>query len=86
MKKVEIYTTPTCTYCNQAKQFFAEHGIEYTAYDVSIDAEKRAEMIAKTKQMGVPVIVIDGTDIIIGFNKKLLEETLLGEGQPAMAA
>lgn len=76
MKKVEIYTTPTCTYCNQAKQFFAENGVEYTAYDVSTDTEKRAEMIEKTKQMGVPVIVIDGTDIIIGFNRKLLEETL----------
>jgi len=76
MKKVEIYTTPTCTYCNQAKQFFAENNIEYTAYDVSTDTEKRAEMIEKTKQMGVPVIVIDGTDIVIGFNKKQLAEML----------
>lgn len=76
MKKVEIYTTPTCTYCNQAKEFFADNKIEYTAYDVSSDADKRAEMIEKTGQMGVPVIVIDGMDIIIGFNKKQLADTL----------
>lgn len=76
MKKVEIYTTPSCTYCHQAKDFFAENNIEYTAYDVSTDAEKRAEMIEKTSQMGVPVIIIDDMDIIIGFSKKQLAEKL----------
>jgi len=82
-KTVEIYTTPTCVYCNQAKDFFAKHDISFTAYDVSTDAGKRTEMIEKTGQMGVPVIVLTPTDsdnpedveIIIGFNKKHLMET-----------
>ncbi len=76
MKKVEIYTTPTCTYCNQAKEFFAANNVEYTAYDVSVDADRRAEMIEKTGQMGVPVIIVDGIDIVIGYNKKHMEEIL----------
>jgi glutaredoxin len=33
-------------------------------------------MIEKTKQMGVPVIVIDDKDIVIGFNAAKLDEIL----------
>jgi hypothetical protein len=32
------------------------------------------EMIEKTKQMGVPVTIIDDKDIIIGFNQAKLDE------------
>jgi glutaredoxin 3 len=67
-KKVEIYSTPTCTYCNMAKSFFKDKGIEYTEYDVAADTEKRKEMVEKTGQMGVPVIVIDG-QVTVGFDK-----------------
>jgi glutaredoxin len=41
MKKVEIYSTPVCHYCGLAKEFFKEHNIAYTEYDVASDAEKR---------------------------------------------
>jgi glutaredoxin len=33
-------------------------------------------MVEKTKQMGVPVIVIDDKDIVIGFNPLKLDELL----------
>lgn len=75
MKKVVIYSTPTCIYCNMAKDFFKQKNIEYTEYDLSTDVEKRDEMIKKTGQMAVPVIEIDG-EIMIGFNKEKLEEVL----------
>jgi glutaredoxin len=52
-----------------AKEFFAEKGVEYTAYDVASDAEKRTEMINLTGQLGVPVIVI-GQDIMVGFDRE----------------
>jgi len=48
MAKVTIYTTPTCVYCKAAKDFFAEHDVEYEGFDVSVDAEKRQEMIDKS--------------------------------------
>ena len=67
-KNVTIYSTPTCHFCHMAKEFFAEKNITYTAYDVAADADKRAEMMKLTGQMGVPVIVIDG-DWAVGFNK-----------------
>ena len=68
MKKVEIYSTPTCHYCHLAKDFFDANKIAYTEYNVASDLEKRKEMLNLTQQMGVPVIVIDG-DWAVGFNK-----------------
>jgi hypothetical protein len=38
-------------------------------------------MIEKTKQMGVPVFVIDDKDIVIGFNIARLSEILLPKKQ-----
>ncbi|MFT5281049.1 MAG: glutaredoxin 3 [Flavobacteriaceae bacterium] len=75
MKKVEIYSTPSCGYCHKAKDFFKENDIEYTEYDVSEDADKRSEMIEKTGQMGVPVIIIDD-EMMVGFNEDKLSELL----------
>lgn len=73
--KVEIYSTPTCHFCQMAKTFFKENGVEYTDYDVSTDEAKRAEMIERTGQMGVPVIVI-GEEMMVGFNEDKLKELL----------
>lgn len=75
MKKVEIYSTTMCPYCDMVKGFLDEKGIEYTNYDVSEDVERRKEMIEKTGQMGVPVVQI-GEDIIIGFDQGKISELL----------
>ncbi len=72
---VNIYTTPTCVYCQMAKKFFKDHKIEYTEFDVAADAEKRDEMLEKSGQMGVPVIEI-GDEIIVGFDKKRISQLL----------
>ena len=75
MKKVDIYTTPTCQYCKMAKEFFQENGVEYNEYNVMEDATKRQEMIEKSGQMGVPVIFI-GDEMVIGFDKDKLTSLL----------
>ena len=75
MKKVVIYSTPTCHFCQMAKKFFKEKNIEYTDYDVSTDDDKRKEMIEKSGQMGVPVIYIDD-EMLIGFDKDKLSTAL----------
>ncbi len=76
MKKVTIYSTPTCTYCMMAKDFMNEKGVDYEDVDVSVNEEKRKEMLGLTGgQMGVPVIVIDG-EVIFGFDKDKIEELL----------
>jgi len=74
-KKVTIYSTPTCHYCHIAKDFFNKNGIKYEEYDVVSDLARRQEMVDKSGQMGVPVIVV-GDDIVVGFNQPFLEEIL----------
>ncbi len=75
-KLVKIFTTPTCHYCKMAKAFFQEQGVKYEEHDVMADVAARQEMITKSGQMGVPVIMVDN-DIVIGFDEGRLR-TLLG--------
>lgn len=58
-----------------AKDFFKENNVSFTDYDVAGDAAKRQEMIEKSGQMGVPVIII-GNELIVGFNKPLISKLL----------
>jgi glutaredoxin-like YruB-family protein len=75
MSKVEIYSTPTCTFCHYAKDFFNENNVAFTEYNVGTDLEKRQEMVEKSGQMGVPVIAVDGV-ITVGFDEAKLRELL----------
>ena len=75
MKKVTIYSTPVCHFCQMAKEFFKEQGVSYEEFNVANDPNKRAEMVEMTGQMGVPVIRIEN-DVIIGFNKPKVAELL----------
>ena len=75
MRKVTIYTTPTCTFCRMAKDFFKTNGVEYAELDVASGFEARKKMLEISKQMGVPVIDIDG-NIVVGFNKPELSQLL----------
>lgn len=75
MKKAIIYSTPTCTYCKMAKEFFSEKGVTYDEYDVAADQARRKEMVDKSGQLGVPVIDIEG-QIIVGFDRDTVAKTL----------
>jgi glutaredoxin-like YruB-family protein len=75
MKNVTIYSTPSCHFCHMAKDFFKANKVAYTEYDVASDVEKRNEMMEKSGQMGVPVIVI-GDELIVGFDKSEIARML----------
>jgi glutaredoxin 3 len=75
MKKVVIYSTPTCHFCNLAKEYLTKNNVPFESFDVSTDREKQMEILDKTGQMGVPVILI-GEDIVVGFNKPLIDQLL----------
>ncbi|MBN1779237.1 MAG: NrdH-redoxin [Candidatus Buchananbacteria bacterium] len=79
MSNVTIYTTPTCAYCHAAKQYFSDNKVEYKEIDAAADINAAKEMVEKTGQMGVPVIIVekDGQEnIIIGFDKPKLASLL----------
>ena len=75
MKKVTIYSTPTCHYCNLAKEYFDANKVKYDSFDVASNMEKRREMMEKSGQLGVPVILV-GDEIVVGFDKERLAQLL----------
>lgn len=75
MPKVTIYSTPTCVYCHMAKEFFKKQNVEFEDIDVSADHKALHEMVAKSGQMGVPVIDIGGK-IVVGFNQPVIADLL----------
>ncbi len=72
---VTIYSTPTCHFCHEAKDFFTANHVEFKDYNVATDLEKRKEMIQKSGQMGVPVIYV-GDQLVVGFDKERLSQLL----------
>ncbi|MBU0630665.1 MAG: glutathione S-transferase N-terminal domain-containing protein [Candidatus Margulisbacteria bacterium] len=75
MATVKVYSTPTCPYCKMVKSFLTEHSIVFADIDVSVNQAAAQEMIAKSKQMGVPVLEIDG-QIVVGFDKPKISQLL----------
>jgi glutaredoxin-like YruB-family protein len=74
-KKVTVYSTPTCPYCIRLKKFLKDKGIEFENKDVAYDENARKEMVEKSKQIGVPVVDVEG-DIIVGFDENRLSNLL----------
>lgn len=67
-----VYSTPNCHFCKEAKDYLNKIGVSWVARDVTKSPQDAKDMIAKSGQMGVPVIDIDGT-IILGFDKNKID-------------
>lgn len=72
---IKVYTTDTCPWCDKAKAYLKSKGADYTEVNVAEDMEGREEMVKLSKQMGVPVLNIDG-NIIVGFDKPAIDKAL----------
>ncbi len=74
-KRVTVYSTPVCGWCNALKSWLRKNGIPFTDVDVSRDEKAAREMVSRTGQHGVPQTDING-QMIIGFDQKKLKELL----------
>lgn len=74
MHNVTIYTTNTWPHCVTAKEYLSGKGIDYVEKNVQTDMNARKELMEKG-YMGVPVIVVDGEEIL-GFDKGKLDKLL----------
>ena len=72
---VIIYSTPSCIYCKMAKEFFTKNNVTYKELNVADDEKAREEMVAKSHQLGVPVIDVGG-EIFVGFDLAGLAKAL----------
>ena len=70
--KVDVYSSPSCSYCVRLKELLSSKGISYQDHDVSLDPLAAQEAAKMTGQNGVPVTVIDG-QIVVGFDQPRLE-------------
>jgi len=75
MKKIKVYSTPTCPYCIRLKQFLKENNLIFEDIDVAADRAAADEVVRRTGQMGVPVIDIEG-ELIIGFDRERIKQAL----------
>ena len=64
-----------CPYCKLLKKFLRENKIKFKEIDVDKDRNKLDEMVKKSGQIGVPVVLI-GKKVVIGFDKEKLERLL----------
>lgn len=73
--KVIVFSTPTCSFCTQAKRYFREKNIKFRNVDVSRDQRAAMDMQRRTGQTGVPVIMINNRPVI-GFDKPKINQML----------
>jgi len=72
---ITLYTTPSCSFCHKAKDYFRKNQVRFTEYNIARDQRRAEEMVHKSGQMGVPVTDINGK-IIVGFNQPEVERAL----------
>jgi glutaredoxin-like YruB-family protein len=81
--RVTVFTTPTCSWCTRTKAYLRQHAIDFNEVDVSRDEKAAQRMVARSGQMGVPKLDIDGR-MVVGFDKASIDR-LLGIGARASA-
>ena len=66
--RVEMYVSPTCPYCEQARAHFDTRGYPYVVHDAQNDRAQRSAMFALTGgDPTVPAIVVDGVYVQSGW-------------------
>ena len=79
-KKITVYSSPTCHFCDMLKDWLNEKNIKFEEKDVSSSEEAVKELMDKSKQMGVPVSIIrdkNGKEtIVVGFDPEKIKKAL----------
>jgi glutaredoxin 3 len=66
--RVEMYVSPTCPYCEQARAHFDARRYPYSVHDAQNDRAERAKMFAYTGgDPTVPAILVDGVYVQSGW-------------------
>ncbi len=73
---VTLYSSPTCQYCKLAKQFLKKNRVRFTERSVA-DVKNAQEMVNRTQQTAVPVLIIEDKGVertIVGFQEEELKQ------------
>lgn len=75
VKRVTVYSTPTCSWCNTLKSWLKKNNINFNDVDISRDEKAAEALVRRSGQQGVPQTDING-EIVVGFNQARLKELL----------
>lgn len=71
-KRVTIFTTNTCAYCQMVKRFLGTKGITYEEVNLDQEPHRQAEALQLSGALTVPVTVVtkhdDSQEVIVGYN------------------
>jgi glutaredoxin 3 len=88
MAPVEIYTTPYCPYCLDAKALLKKKNVAFTEFDVSRDPELRSKMTQRAKggytvpQIFIGTVHVGGCDDLYALDGAgKLDPLLNGQAQ-----
>ena len=62
-------------FCKSTEEFLRKNGVEFTARNVAEDEEAFAEL-EHMGTMTTPVTVIDGEEVVVGFDRQKLARSL----------
>jgi glutaredoxin 3 len=71
-KKVTIFTTNTCGYCQMVKKYLGTKGVSYEEVNLDQHPQRQAEAQQLSGALTVPVTVVtkhdDSQEVIVGYN------------------
>jgi len=73
-RRVIIFTSSTCPWCEKVKRYLREKRIRFREIDVTRDANA-ARDLARRGHRGVPVVFINNRPVV-GFNKPEIDRLL----------
>ena len=76
---IKVYSTPTCPWCDKVKEYLTSKGVSFETVDISSDRGAAIEMIKKTRQMAVPVTMLND-DFVVGYDTAGIDELLKKAG------
>lgn len=73
-KKIVLYALSTCIWCRKTRELLDKLGLAYRFFYVDLlEGEERrkavAEMEGYNPRVSFPTIVVDGREIIVGFDE-----------------
>ena len=74
-KDIKIYTSPNCSYCDRAKELFAERGLKFSEIDITKNISEAGKIFQKYGKLSVPVIFI-GEEVFFGYQRKRILDAL----------
>jgi len=74
-ENVVLYATQWCGYCAKTRKFFAKNHIAYKKFDIE-NSEQGRIGYQQLGGGGVPIIVVNGSTVIRGYDPEAIKEAL----------